>query len=79
MADASGLSSADEACIELYNGNNMTAGNDNDGKHTQQSNRMRYRLEEDGDSDGNDGGLGMTVEAVGVCVCFWPPVTDGLL
>ncbi len=47
-------------------------GNNNDGQHTQQSNRMQYRLEEDGGGNGgngNDGGLGKckgtTVDPVG--------------
>ncbi len=50
-------------------GDNTTTGNDNDGQHKQQSNRMQYRLREDGGSDGKDGGLGeyegTTVDAVG--------------
>ncbi len=65
LADKLGLFSADEARAELYNSNNTTTGNDNNGQHTQQSNRMRYRLEEDGDSNDNDSGLGMRVDAVG--------------
>ncbi len=47
----------------------MTTGNDKDGQHTQQSHRMRYRLEEDGGGNGNDGELGKcegtTVDTVG--------------
>ncbi len=64
-------------------GNNKTTGKDNDGQHTHQSHRMWYRLKKDGGGDCNDGELGKCegtiVGAVGVCVCFWPPVTTGLL
>ncbi len=50
-------------------GNNTTTGNNNDGQHKQQSNRMWYRLGEEGGGNGEDSGLGKckgtTVDTVG--------------
>jgi hypothetical protein len=50
-------------------GNNTTMGNNNNGKHKQQSNRMWYSLGEDSGGNGDDGGLGKCestmVDAVG--------------
>jgi hypothetical protein len=43
----------------------MMTGNNNEGQHMQQSNRRWYRLEKDSSSNGNDGGLAMTVDTVG--------------
>ncbi len=44
-------------------------GNDHDGQHKKQSNRMWYRMGEDGGGDGDNGGLGKyegrMVDAVG--------------
>jgi hypothetical protein len=39
-------------------------GNNNNGQHTQHSNRTGYRLEKDGSGIDNNGGLGTTVAAV---------------
>jgi hypothetical protein len=56
--DGQGGGGSGEEEVGGSRGDNTMRGNDNDGQHTQQSNRMWYRLEEDGGGNGNDGGLG---------------------